>query len=138
VGDIIKRHAVRSAPGERPRALRFYYDTGCPVTFVKRSAVRSMRNVSKLAVPESFGGLGNGSFRATHLVPLEVRLLGTWCRHVAYVVDDEILEPDYEVLAGHDFMQRYNIVPLPRRRDVRLDPATIRLSQKLKSRVRAL
>ena len=138
VGDIIKSHSVRSAPRERPRSLRFYYDTGSPVTFVKRSSARTLRNVTKLPVAEPFGGLGNGAFMATHLVLLEVRLLGYWCRHVAFVVDDDVLDRNYEVLAGHDFMQRYNIVPLPRRRDVKLDLTAIQLSQKLKSRIRAL
>jgi hypothetical protein len=137
VGDVIMRHSVRSAPGESSRTLRFYYDTGSPETFIKRSATKNMRNVSPLAVPEPFGGLGDGAFEATHLVLLEVNLMRFWCRHVAYVVNDTVLESFYDVLAGHDFMQRFNIVPRPRRKDVKLDAIAIQLSQKLKSRIRS-
>lgn len=137
MGDIILPYATRSARGEKPRTLRYYFDTGSSVTFIKRSATRGMKNVSRLAVPEEFGGMGNGAFRSAHLVPLEVKLLGYWCRHVAYAVEDDVLEPHYDVLAGHDFMQRFNIVPLPRQKSVRLDPVAIQLSQKLKSRIRS-
>jgi hypothetical protein len=132
VGEILKTYPVRSAAGERPRSLRFLFDTGSLHTFVKLSAVRGMRNATRLAVPELFGGLGNGNFRATHLVDLKIRLLGVWCHQPAYVVPDAVLEKTYDVLAGAFFMQGYNIRLDPRRHDVILDPIAIQLSQRVR------
>lgn len=109
MGEIIRRYPVRSTRGERPRRLRMRFDSGSPWTFVKLSAVAGFRALLPLPHAETFGALGNGQFAATHLAQLQIQILGIWCRKSAYVVAGDTLEPEYEILAGHDFMQRYHV-----------------------------
>ncbi len=129
MGDILKTYRVRSAKGERPRKLRLYFDSGSPFTFVKRSACRGLANVLGLRIPQRFGGLGNGSFMATHVVNLEVELLGIWCRHLSFVVPDSVLTEDEDGLVGHDFMQQFDIHLALKRRDVVLNKAALKRAQ---------
>lgn len=132
VVEIVKSYQVRSADGERPRRLRFLFDTGTIHTFVKLGALRGMRNVAKLHVPKRFGGLGDGAFQATHIVDLEILLLGYWCHQTAYVVPDKVLEGYYDVLARADFMQVYSIRLDPKRHAVALNRTAIKFSQRVR------
>jgi hypothetical protein len=115
MGDIIKKFEVRS---EKTRRLRLYFDTGSLRTFVKESAARQLKGLMKLPRPDIFYGLGNGKFKATYGVRIEIKLLGIWVRHFCYVVPDEVLEPRYDILLGHDFMQAYDIRLLPKHQDI--------------------
>jgi hypothetical protein len=66
MGSIIKKLETRSTTKEKPRKLRFYFDTVSSRTFIKQSVALNMRNVAELSYPEIFHGLGNGEFFATH------------------------------------------------------------------------
>ena len=129
MGDVIKVFPVRSSRHEKPVPLRMYFDSGSPYTFIRMAAARRFRGLSTLPEPMDFAGLGEGRFYASHGLFFEVRLLIHWCRHSAYVVDDEILAEDYDVLVGHDFMQKFNVGLSPKKRDVVLDPSSLRLAQ---------
>jgi hypothetical protein len=118
VSDIIKTYQARSTPKERSRKLRFIYDSGSPWTFVKKSVAMRMKAVLELPEPRIFSGLGDGRFSGTHIMQLEIKLLDIWVHNLCYIVDDEVLEPKYDVLIGHDFIQRYDIVLKPKKRDV--------------------
>lgn len=109
MGDVIRSFPVRSSKEDKPRLLKFYFDTGSPYTFVKRSACKGFVNLSKLGAAVTFHGMGNGRFLVREMLNMEVRLLGIWCRHIAYVVEDSVLEQGYDILVGHDFIQRFDI-----------------------------
>ena len=138
MGDIIKSYPVRSRTGERSRRLKLYFDSGSPFTFIARPVCTSFKNLLAMPAPTTFGGLGAGRFQATHVLNMEVCLLGIWCRHLAYVVPDGVLESNYDVLVGHDFMQKFHVDLLPKRRDVRLDRAALRLALVVRGRTRAV
>jgi hypothetical protein len=129
MGDVICAFPVRSGRGEKPRRLRLYFDSGSPYTFIKRSACRGFANVFRLARHEDFGGLGNGRFSARAFIHLEIQLLGIWCRHAAYVVDDAVLTEDEDLLVGHDFTQKFNVDIASRRRRVILHRSSLRRAQ---------
>lgn len=129
MGDVIKTFPVRSCEGEKPRRLRLYFDTGSPYTFIKESACRGFVNILRLAKPVRFGGLGNGKFQASEFLHFEVRLLGIWCRHAAYVVPDEVLDERYDLLVGHDFMQKFDVNIASKKRDVILDRGALKMAQ---------
>lgn len=63
---------------------------------------------------------------------MHIKLLDFWCRQVAYVVEDNILEEDYDILAGHDFMQGYGIKLLPDKGDIEIDEVRLRLAQRVR------
>ncbi len=132
MGDIIRTFAVRAGCHGAGTRVRLYFDCGSPYTFIKRSVARRLGKVMKLVEARPFRGLGNGGFRAASVVDLEIRFLGTWCPHIAYVVADEVLEPDEDMLVGHDLMQRLNIRLDPRGRDVVLDRASLRRSLRVR------
>ncbi len=129
MGDVIRAFPVRTFDGEKPRRLRLYFDTGSPYTFIKQSACRGFRAVYALPKPKSFGGLGDGKFFAPQGAFLEVRLLGIWCSHAAYVVPDEVLEERYDLLVGHDFMQKFDVNIASQKRDVILDRGALKMAQ---------
>ena len=108
--DVIKTFPVRSHRRDKPRKLRLYFDSGSPYTLIKRSACRGFKAILRLPGPIDFGGLGNGRSKAAEMIHLEVRMLGIWTRHSAYVVDDAVLEQDEDLLVGHDFMQKFDFV----------------------------
>lgn len=85
-----------------------------------------------MAKSRNFGGLGNGKFHASHIMSLEVRLLNIWCRHYAYVVDDQVLEEGKDLLVGHDFMQKFNVRLDWEREDVLLNRASLKRAQKVR------
>ncbi len=133
MGDIIKKYPTRSSLREKPRFLKYYFDTGSPRTFVKESAALQMREVIKLSVPKQFYGLGDGGFKASYLIDLEVKLLGIWVPHPSYVVPDEVLGTRFDVLLGHDFMQIYDIHVKPKRREVLIDKEALKMALKVRS-----
>ncbi len=132
MGDIILNFAVRAGCRGAGKQTRLYFDSGSPYTFVKQSVARRLGKVMKLSEPRPFRGLGNGGFRASSVVDLEIHFLDVWCPHIAYVVPDETLEPDEDMLVGHDLMQRLNIRLDPRGRDIMLDRASLRRSLRVR------
>ena len=132
MGDVICQFPVRSIGGETPQTLRLYFDSGSPFTFIRKSATSRFKAILPLPRPVGFEGLGDGRFSARALLHMEVRLLDFWCRHTAYVVADDVLAADYDVLVGHDFMQKFNVGLAPKRQDVVLNPASLRLAQTIR------
>lgn len=134
MGDVIREFPVRSGAKERSRPLKLYFDTGSPFTFIKRSVAHGFVNFSPLASPVRFDGLGDGRFLARAMAHIEVKMLGYWCRHVAYVVEDDTLGVRYDILIGHDFMQRFDVTvrTRSRRRGVILHREAIELAQSVR------
>lgn len=91
-----------------------------------------MKAVARLPEPRAFQELGDGKFKATHMMPLEVKLLNLWVPHLCYVVPDEVLEPHYDVLLGHDFMQIYDIQVRPKRKDVSMRRNALKMGLKVR------
>lgn len=118
MGDVIKSLPTRSVKDEEPRSLRFYFDTGSPRTFVKESVARKMKGLAVLPDPEVFSGLGDGKFEAKSIIRLNIQLLDIWVPHLCYVVMNEVLDPVYDVLLGHDFMQVYDIQVEPKQKEI--------------------
>ena len=133
MGDVIKVFPVRTSRREKPASLRLYFDSGSPYTFIRWSAARSFRGLAPLPERTRFAGLGEGVFYASHGLFFETRLLDLWCRHMAYVVADDTLASSYDMLVGHDFMQKFNVGLAPKQRDVVLDPASLRMAQTVHS-----
>jgi hypothetical protein len=77
--------------------------------------------------------LGGGNFESKEVILLHIKILKFWCRQWAYVVEDNILEGDYDALAGHDFMQLYGIKLLPHKGDIEIDEMRLRLAQRIRS-----
>ena len=129
MGDVIRPFQVRSSRRERPRRLRLYFDSGSPYAFIKRSACRGFNAVMRLPFPEPFDGLGSGRFQAREFLHFEARLMGIWCRHAAYVVEDAILTEDEDMLVGHDFTQKFDVSLNSRKRDVILNKVSLRRAE---------
>lgn len=127
MGDVIQRFQVRTSTG-RPRGLRVYFDTGSPNTFLGATVANTLGRPFRLAKPRSFGGMGNGRFTALALLEVEFRFLDIWCPHVVYVLPDESMEERYDVLAGHDLMQKYDLRPIPRRHEVLIDRSALQMA----------
>lgn len=132
MGDIIQQFRVRTSDRGVSIPLRLLFDTGSPVTLIKATGARRLGSMMKRPHASPFGGLGNGRFAATHVIELHLRLLNLWCPHLAYVVPDDVLDETYEILAGHDLMQRYDIQARPRRREVRLDRGALRMGLRVR------
>jgi hypothetical protein len=131
--DILKDLLVSAHPsGKEAVKLTFYFDSGSPHTFIHKSAGERLGNLISLPEPEVFSGLGNGSFRSSQILLMHVKLLDFWCRQIAYVVDQGILEPTYDILVGHDFMQLYGIRLHPEKGDIEIDQRRVSLSQKVR------
>lgn len=133
MGDVIKLLPVRSYRGEKEKRLRFYFDSGSPYTFIKETKAKKFKDIIKLSVPQTFTGLGNGNFKATHIMHIEVKLLGFWCRHYCYVVSDLTLEEDEDLLVGHDFMQKFDIRLNLKKRDIILNKTSLKRAQKVRN-----
>ena len=129
--EVIRTFLVRSGAGERSRKLRLRFHAGSPFTFIKRSAAAAFANACDLAEPEAFPRLKRGPLVARALAHLEVKMLGFWCRHFAYVVEDETQGAAYDVLIGDDYMQRYDVAVRTRakHRGVVLNRAALELAQ---------
>jgi hypothetical protein len=131
--DAIRKYRVRSSPKEKPKLLNLYFDTGSPRTFIKQSIALKMKDVAELTLPKIFHGLGNGEFAATHITSLEIQLLNMWVPHLCYVVPDDVLDPSYDILLGHDFMQIYDIHVKPKQREVVMTKEGLRMALKVRS-----
>ena len=132
MGDVIKRLEIRSYEGEKEKRKRLYFDSGSSYTFAKKTVGQKFKEILKLEVPKKFSGLGNGSFEADSIMHLEVRLLGFWCSHYAYVVEDEILEEDEDLLVGHDFMQKFDVKLDLKNKSLILNRASLKRAQKVR------
>lgn len=132
MGDVIKNLEVRSYPDEKYIKARLYFDSGSPYTFAKKSLTKKFKAKTYLPIPKKFNGLGNGSFKASYIMHLEVKLLGFWCSHYAYVVEDKILEEDEDLLVGHDFMQKFDIRLSLKKGDLILNKASLKRAQKVR------
>ena len=132
MGDIIISLPTRSVTGKKPRAFRLYFDTGSPRTFVKESVARNLKEFAKLSKPIIFSGLGDGSFKAISIMSLEIRLLNIWVPHLCYVVKDKVLDPEYDVLLGHDFMQIYDIQVKPKQKDIIVRREALKMALKVR------
>jgi len=131
--DILKEFEISYYPsGKESVELVLCFDNGSPYTFIKRSSTLRVGKLFELVEPAPFGGLGEGEFESKEIIHLYVKLLEFWCRQVAYVVEDNILEEDYHILAGHDFMQLYGIKLLPHEGDIEIDKVRLRLAQRIR------
>jgi hypothetical protein len=131
--DILKRFEVSYYPsGREAIELVFCFDNGSPYTFIKRSTALRVGRLFELVEPAPFGGLGGGIFQSKESIHLYVRLLEFWCRHWAYVVEDDVLERSYDILSGHDFMQLYGIKLLPQQGDIEIDEVRLSLAQRIR------
>jgi hypothetical protein len=131
--DILKEFGVSYFPsGKEAVRLVFCFDNGSPFTFIKRSSALRVGKLFELVEPTPFSGLGGGEFQSKEIIYLYVKLLEFWCRQVAHVVEDNILEEDYDILAGHDFMQLYGIELLPQKGDIEIDKVRLRLAQRVR------
>lgn len=129
MGDLIRPFPVRSGPGEKPRRLRLYFDSGSPYTFISRSAASGFLNLFDLSPPVTFLRHGGGRFAVHALVPVEVKLLGYWCRHAAYVVEDRWMGPIRDLRVGFDFMLNYDVRIDRRRHHLVLNRDALRQAQ---------
>ncbi|MFQ6056424.1 MAG: aspartyl protease family protein [Methanosarcinales archaeon] len=129
MGDIIKLIKVKS---ERDVDLNLYFDSGSPFTFVGIEAANRLGGMHKLSTPVPFSGIGDRQFSATHIIHIEVKLLDIWCKHLAYVVPDEVIGSENDILIGHDFMQRYDIMLDPKARDIILDRTALLRAQMIR------
>jgi len=131
--DILKEFEVSYYPsGKEAVELVLCFDSGSPYTFIKRASALRVGRLIELVEPAPFGGLGGGIFQSKESIHIYVRLLEFWCRQWAYVVEDNILERGYDILAGHDFMQRYGIKLLPHQGDIEIDEVRLRLAQRVR------
>ncbi|MEW6685063.1 MAG: hypothetical protein AB1393_02505 [Candidatus Edwardsbacteria bacterium] len=131
--DILKELLVSAHPsGKKAVGLIFYFDSGSPYTFIHKSAGLRLGNLIPLPEPEIFSGLGGGGFKSSEILLIHIKLLDFWCRQIAYVVDQNILEPTYDILAGHDFMQLYGIRLHPEKEEIEIDQKRVSLSQKVR------
>lgn len=137
MGDVVKVRWVRSTELDKPRRLKLYFDTGSSVTLIRKSACVGFAGVYALPKPRKFRGVGDGRFYGTHIVDMEIRLLGVWCLHPAYVVDDEAFPGNEHVLIGHDFMQRFDIKIDLKRRRIIANRETLESSRIIRAAVRA-
>ena len=131
--DIIKNFKISCYPsGKEPVELALYFDSGSFYTFIKKSSALRVGRLFELVEPKTFGGLGDGSFSSGEIILLHIKLLEFWCSQLAYVVEDNILEEDYDALTGHGFMQGYGIKLLPQQGDIEIDEARLRLAQRVR------
>lgn len=131
--DILKGFEVSYYPsGKEVVGLVLCFDSGSFHTFIKRSSALKVGKLFELVEPAPFGGLGGGEFYSKEIIHLYVKLLEFWCRQLAYVVEDDLLERDYDILAGHGFMQGYGIKLLPDKGDIEIDEARLSMAQRIR------
>lgn len=128
MGDIIQSFQVRAGRRGKGRPVKLYFDTGSPFTFMRESTASALGKPMLLPEPRPFGGLGNGHFAASAIIDLDIRFLGIWCACLAYVLPDDVMGTRYEMLVGHDLMQRLNIAAIPKTHRVKLNKASLELS----------
>lgn len=131
--DILKRFEASYYPsGKEALELVLCFDSGSFYTFIKRSSALRVGKLMELVEPEIFSGLGGGDFQSREIILLHIKLLKFWCRPVAYVVEDKVLEKGYNVLAAHGFMQGYGIKLLPHKGDIEIDEERLSLAQRMR------
>lgn len=131
--DILKRFEVSYYPSGREGVeLVFCFDNDSAYTFIKRTSALRVGKLFELAEAAPFSGLGGGSFQSKEIIHFYVKLLAFWCRQVAYVVKDNVLERSYDLLVGHDFMQSYGIKLLPHKGDIEIDEERLSLAQRIR------
>jgi len=131
--DILKKFKVSYYPsGKEAVESVLYFDSGSSDTLIKRGSALRLGKLVELTEPELFSGLGGGDFYSKEIILLHIKLLEFWCRQLAYVVEDKVLEGDYDILAGHGFMQGYGIRLLPQQGDMEIDEARLRLAQRIR------
>jgi len=132
MGDIIIKIPVRSTKKTKPGLLRLYFDTGSPRTFLKETIASKMKVLQNFVEPIYFHGLGNGAFFAIGSANVWIRMKGVWVPHLCFVVPDAILDPNYDILIGHDFMQIYDIRVIPRKRRISIDKNALLMALKVR------
>jgi hypothetical protein len=131
--DILKRFKVSCYPrGKEAIEMVLCFDSGSFYTFIKRSSALRVGKLVELVEPAPFGGLGGGSFHSKESIHLYIKLLEFWCRHWAYVVEDDVLEKNYDILAGHGFMQGYGIKLHPQNGDIKIDEDRLSMAQRIR------
>lgn len=132
--DILKRFEVSYYPsGKEAVELVLCFDNGSPYTLLRRSSALKVGKLIALPEPKPFGGLGGGNFCSKEIMLLHIRLHEFWCSQLAYVVEDDVLERRYDVLAGHDFMQLYGINLLPHKGDIEIDEDRLSMAQRIRA-----
>jgi hypothetical protein len=131
--DILKKFEVSYYPsGKNAVKMVLCFDSGSPFTFIKRSSGLKIGKSFKLVEPRPFYGLGGGKFKSKEIIYLYIKVLKFWCSQVAHIVEDEILDENYDILIGHDFMQLYGINLVPHKGDIEIDEERLKLAQKIK------
>lgn len=128
MGEVIERIKVKSLI-EKEEKLNVYFDSGSPYTFISKRTAKILGGTSKLPRPYEFKGLGNGKFASNLVIHIEFNLLGIWCSHIVYVVDNEITGEESDVLCGHDFMQKYDIKLDTKKKRIILNKASLKRAQ---------
>ena len=108
MGDVIENIKIKSITSKKPAELKIYFDSGSPFTFISDKKANQLGGTMKLPQPSGFSGLGNGKFKSKNLIEIRFNLLNIWCKHVAYVVSNDITGKE-DIICGHDFMQVYDI-----------------------------
>ena len=128
--DVIKEMEVSLyCDGKSSKKMRLYFDSGSPYTFIKKSSAEAIGGIFKLPSEERFVGLGGGGFISAEAQHLHIKVLNVWCAHFVYVIDDAIFKDEYDMLVGHDFMQKYGIKVVPHTGDIEIDEVRLKLSQ---------
>lgn len=131
MGEILKNLSVRTKP-KIELGLMLFFDSGSPYTIAKKSTAEHLEGLMKLIQPREFSGLGNGAFTANYGLDFQVKLLDIWCLHFCYVVEDEILEENEDILIGHDFIQKFKIGLDFDKEDLILDRNALKRAQKIR------
>lgn len=131
--DTLKGFEVSYYPsGKETVELILCFDNGSPYTFIKKSSALKVGRLVELVELESFGGLGGGNFHSKEIMLLHIKVLEFWRRQLAYVVEDTVLERNYDILAGQGFMQSYGITLPPHKVDIEIDEARLSLAQRVR------
>lgn len=115
MGDIKTRVFVRSS--SKAKLITCTWDCGSPWTFINESTAKQLGKPWELGEPQTFHGLGNGSFAASKAMLVHFKLKGVWCRYLVWVVDDGAM-PGIDILIGHEFMETYNIRLDPKKKNI--------------------
>lgn len=129
MSEIVKPFRVRLGTRHRAVKLTFCFDSGSPTTFITQSAAEKIGPLMELGEPKAFGGLGNGRFFSHFASHVEIRILKYWCNWIPYVVPDVTFQDRFDMLIGHDFMQKFGVELIPRRKALRYDKTSLAMSQ---------
>ena len=102
---------------------------------MKRSLPSQMKGIAELSAPEVFHRLGDGSFVADSIVRIQIRLLDVWVPHLCFIVPDEILDPTYDILLGHDFMQIHDIRVKPKQHKVLIKKEALKMALRVRKEI---